>query len=123
MEIKIIKLFCLQIQKIHPVYIEGKKHRSEEDEKMAILKDTVLFIIVPLVAFLYKILWNKCQQLEALYTNCKGYTICSNVFALKGEFATKQDISDMLDVKFAEFELKLIKEGRLEAQSRRNYEL
>jgi len=85
---------------------------------MSIVKDTVIFVIVPLVAFLYKILWNKCQQLETLYTNCKGFTHCSNVFAYKSDFATKQDISDMLDVKFKEFELKLIKEGRLTAHSR-----
>jgi len=86
---------------------------------MEIIKDTVIFVIVPLVGFLYKILWNKCQQLESMYRSCSGYSICSNVFAQKGEFATKQDISDMLDVKFKDFELKLIKEGRLDAQCRK----
>jgi hypothetical protein len=80
---------------------------------MEILKDTVIFIIVPLVAFTYKIIWNKCNHLETIINSCKGHDFCANVFGLKSEIATKKDIADILDAKFKEFELKLIKEKRI----------
>jgi hypothetical protein len=83
---------------------------------MELVKDIVIFIIVPIVAFLYKLLWDKCSQIEALNKNCRGYTHCHSIFALKSELATKQDISDILDAKFQHFELRLINEGRLQSR-------
>jgi hypothetical protein len=86
---------------------------------MEVIKYITIFVVIPLVAFLYKILWNKYHSLETLYRSCKGYEFCNSVFALKSEYATKQDISDMLDAKFKGFELRLINEGRLTPNRKR----
>jgi hypothetical protein len=83
---------------------------------MELVKDIVIFVIIPIAVFLYKLLWDKCTEIETSNKNCKGYTHCRSVFALKSELATKQDISDMLDTKFQNFELRLINEGRLQSR-------
>ena len=80
---------------------------------MEVLKDILIYGVVPLIILLFKILWSKIMVLESYQKKVPDFEHCKTVFAQKIDIATKQDISDMLDAKFARFELRLINEGRI----------
>ena len=59
---------------------------------LEIMKDLVIFIVVPLLILPYKFLWDRVTALETVL---------------------KHDLSSMLDQKFQGFELRLINEGKI----------
>ncbi|MCL2064283.1 MAG: hypothetical protein FWG98_07925 [Candidatus Cloacimonetes bacterium] len=83
---------------------------------MEIVKDILIYAVIPLIVAIFKILWTKIVSLESNYKKMPDFDHCKSIFAQKAEIATKQDISDMLDAKFERFELRLINEGRIKAK-------
>ena len=81
---------------------------------MELVKDVIIYVVVPLIAFLFKIVWSKMIALEKHYIKTPSHEYCLALFAKKIDIATKKDISEMLDAKFERFELRLINEGRIE---------
>jgi len=81
---------------------------------MDLIKDIIIYIVVPLIAIVFKIVWSKLIALEKYYVKMPNHEYCLALFAKKIDIATKKDISDMLDAKFERFELRLINEGRIE---------
>jgi len=57
-----------------------------------LIKDLVIFIVLPLLILPYKFLWDKVTALESVL---------------------KHELSSMLDHKFQGFELRLINEGKI----------
>jgi len=80
---------------------------------MELVKDILVYAVIPLIILIFKILWSKLMVLENFYKASPKIEYCKLFFAQKSEIATKQDISDMLDTKFERFELRLINEGRI----------
>ena len=81
---------------------------------MELVKDIIVFVVIPLVSVVFRILLSKISALETAQKEMPSYDYCMRFFAQKTDIATKKDISDMLDAKFEKFELRLINEGRIE---------
>jgi hypothetical protein len=71
-------------------------------------KEIILIILIPVALFLAKYYFIKYEQYKEQILE-----VCDKRYAKKEEIATKNDIIIILDNKFSEFELRLIKEGRL----------
>ena len=81
---------------------------------MELVKEIIVYVVLPLLAIVFKIVWAKLMTLEKQYSKMPNHEYCLELFAKKIDIATKKDIADMLDAKFERFELTLINEGRID---------